>query len=158
MGGPSRQLLAEPPRLERRQPTLIHQRRELVSQGGLARLLGLELGEQGIHAVTPRDSLDEPLLARLDERQLSLDGGSPVKIGLLPSPEAVQRAVDRRFDHALVEDVGQRLKHGLVKKVLSDLETVRADGVPSLVVVGAPVEARFRPLPWARVIAISSPW
>ena len=72
-----------------------------------------------------------------------MNGGlsSPVKIGLLPSPEAVQRAVDRRFDHALVEDVEQRLKHGLVKKVLSDLETVRADGVPSLVVVGAPVEA-----------------
>jgi hypothetical protein len=68
------------------------------------------------------------------------NGGSPVEIGLLPSSQAVQRAIDGGLDHALVEDVGQRLKHGLVKKVLSDLETVRADGVPSLVVVGAAVE------------------
>jgi hypothetical protein len=33
------------------------------------------------------------------------------------------------------------LEHGLVEKVLPDLEAVRADGVASLVVVGAPVEA-----------------
>ena len=32
MGGPSRQLLAEPPCFERRQPTLIHKRCELVGQ------------------------------------------------------------------------------------------------------------------------------